>query len=185
MSSEMNTCSLFPGQIYMCVSLTLPGENKGRPQVDSPARPTFAAFATARASSSVSNLQLRDRWGWSEESTDVMVKHLLKLMNLLTGSVRVQTHLRTGTSGPKVSSLVHSMSVVTSASSVGSTKEPSRRFPPFTTFAPRDTASDTCWSTCRPDQPIRSWFVQTRPAAGQTCGHTWSGARLPCRQPGR
>lgn len=48
----------------------------------------------------------------------------------------------TGTSGPKVSSFVHSMSAVTSASRVGSMKEPSRRFPPFTTFAPRDTASE-------------------------------------------
>lgn len=54
----------------------------------------------------------------------------------------VWTHLMTGTSGPKVSSFVHSMSAVTSASRVGSMKEPSRRFPPFTTFAPRDTASE-------------------------------------------
>lgn len=61
----------------------------------------------------------------------------------------VTTDLMTGTSGPKVSSFMHSMSVVTSASRVGSTKEPPTRFPPRSTFAPRDTASDICCATCR------------------------------------
>lgn len=59
-----------------------------------------------------------------------------------------RTDLMTGSSGPNVSSFMQSISVETLASSVGSMNDPSRRFPPFRTFAPLDTASDTWWATC-------------------------------------
>lgn len=78
----------------------------------------------------------------------------------------------TGTKGPKVSSWQHSMSVVTSASSVGSTKAPSRRFPPLSSLAPRDTASETCWTTWRETDPQAT--VQTH---GCLCHFTLSAAR--------
>lgn len=63
--------------------------------------------------------------------------------------VDVATDLRTGTNGPKVSSFMHSMLVVTWVSRVGSTKEPSSLRPPRTTLAPWDTASEMCSATCR------------------------------------
>lgn len=74
-------------------------------------------------------------------SDGVTINNNLRLAGIKPAS-SVWTRLMTGTSGPKVSSFVHSMSAVTSASRVGSMKEPSRRFPPFTTFAPWDTASE-------------------------------------------
>lgn len=61
----------------------------------------------------------------------------------------VTTDLRTGTSGPKVSSFMQSMLGVTWVSRVGSMKEPSSLRPPRTTLAPWDTASEICRATCR------------------------------------
>src|ERR1700730_1476827 len=57
--------------------------------------------------------------------------------------------LRAGATGPKVSSLVITMSVVTSVSTVGSKKLPpwAARLPPVTTLAPFLTASAMCAST--------------------------------------
>ena len=55
--------------------------------------------------------------------------------------------LMTGSSGPKVSSLVQSISVVTPVNRVGSMKDPSPRFPPLRTRAPRVTASSTWCAT--------------------------------------
>lgn len=63
--------------------------------------------------------------------------------------VDVATYLRTGTSGPKVSSFMHSILVVTWVSRVGSTKDPSSLRPPRTRLAPWDTASEMCSATCR------------------------------------
>lgn len=85
----------------------------------------------------------------------------------------------TGSSGPKVSSFMQSISVLTSASSVGSTKDPSRRFPPFNTFAPLDTASDIWWVTWETEasgvEP-RSYRTDIGPSAAASL--TFSAALL-------
>lgn len=112
----------------------------------------------ARASSSVSNLHKR-------ETTHISGQQSASGHNLLPPpppqwNDDVTTDLMTGTSGPKVSSFMHSMSVVTSASRVGSTKELPTRFPPRSTFAPRDTASDIWCATCRTQRLSEGKFVK-------------------------
>lgn len=92
--------------------------------VDSPARPELEALARARASSSLSNLR-RKPSAWLKTSEQLTLSHMTP-----------PTNRTMGTSGPKVSSFMHSMWAVTSVSSVGSTNDPCRRLPPFSSFAP-------------------------------------------------
>lgn len=109
----------------------------------------------ARASSSVSNLH-------KQETTHVGGQQSASGHNQPPPQWDndVTPDLMTGTSGPKVSSFMHSMSVVTSASRVGSTKEPPTRFPPRSSFAPRDTASDIWCTTCRTQRLSEGKFVE-------------------------
>ncbi|MNL57973.1 hypothetical protein D3C87_1815720 [compost metagenome] len=70
-------------------------------------------------------------------------------------------NLNTGAKGPKVSSLAQSMSLVASATTVGSKNWPPRRLPPATTRAPLATASSTwrCTFTSAASSINGPWFT--------------------------
>lgn len=86
----------------------------------------------ARASSSVSNLvRKRSAWLKTSDTQQVTLSHMTPPHFL-----REATNRTMGTSGPKVSSFMHSMWALTSVSRVGSTNDPCRRFPPFSSLAP-------------------------------------------------
>jgi hypothetical protein len=77
-----------------------------------------------------------------------------------------------GATGPKVSSLVMTMSVVTSVSTVGSKKVPpcAARLPPMTTLAPFLTASAMCASTF-PTASMSGRDASNRAADHALCDH--------------